>query len=165
MRGNLSNRQGDRLSDYQPRARADKRVSVEGKRVTKLLMTIDRRAHYLDRAFPKPPDGRLGPMVSVELPSEPWAERYQALKTLPASLLPRIEKIYGAEAKLRSESPIITMIRYAAFAGSADSEQEANEQAKRAMTELLYAVILALPDSGRAVVEKFIIEHSPGGER
>lgn len=131
--------------------------------MTKLLMTIDRRTRYLDRAFPKLPDIRLGPIVSVELPSEPWAERYQALKTLPASLLPRIEKIYGAEAKLRNESPIVTMIRHAAFAGSADSEQEANEQAKRATTELLYAVTLALPDSGRAEVEKFITEHSLGG--
>jgi hypothetical protein len=133
--------------------------------MTKLLIAIDRRTRYLDKAFPKGMARSRQAMIDVALPDEEWSERYQGIKTLPASLLPRIEKIYGAEAKLRNESPIVTMIRHAAFARSADPEQEANEQDQRAMTELLYAVTLALPDSGRAEVEKFIIENSQGGER
>ena len=130
--------------------------------MTKLLIAIDQRVRYLDKAFPRGMARPRQAMIHVDLPDEAWAERYESLKTLPASLLPRIEKIYGAEAKLRNESPIVTMVRHAAFAGSADSEQQ---QAKRATTELLYAATLALPDSGRAKVEKFIIENSPGGER
>jgi hypothetical protein len=37
---------------------------------------------------------------------------------LPAPLMPSIEKIYGAEAEQRNESPIVTMIRHAAGAGT-----------------------------------------------
>lgn len=71
--------------------------------MTKLLMAIDRRARYLDKAFPM---GRIRPREAM-IPIE-----------LPAPLMPSIEKIYGAEAEQRNESPIVTMIRHAAGAGT-----------------------------------------------
>jgi len=86
--------------------------------MTKLLMEIDRRTRYLARAFPQQPTRNPGAMVKAELPSEPWAECYQGI-TIPISVLPNIEKIYGAEAAARNESVITTMLRYAATPGGA----------------------------------------------
>ena len=57
------------------------------------------------------------PTVTVELPNEWWAEEYKSLSVVPISALANIEKIYGAEARLRNESPLVTMLRYAAHGG------------------------------------------------
>ena len=80
----------------------------------KLLNSIERRKSYLDRAFPMASQ-QDGPMVPVELPSEPWAEGYRGME-VPAFVMSNIEKVYGAEATNRGESPIVTMLRYAANA-------------------------------------------------
>lgn len=85
--------------------------------MTKLLMAIERRTRYLDRAFPKEMIRSRGAMIPIDLPGDPWADRYREMNPIPASLMPSIEKIYGAEAEQRNESSIVTMIRYAANAG------------------------------------------------
>ncbi len=87
--------------------------------MTKLLMAIDRRVRYLDKAFPKGMIHSRGAIIAIELPAEPWADRYRVISSIPAFLMPSIEKIYGAEAEQRGESPIVTMIRCAANAGKA----------------------------------------------
>lgn len=84
--------------------------------MTRLLIAIDRRTRYLDRVFPRSITRSPEPMVSVDLPPEPWAAQYRGIR-IPASQLAKIEKIYGAEAELRDESPLVTMMRYAGTAG------------------------------------------------
>jgi hypothetical protein len=101
-------------------------------------------------------------MVRVELPCEPWAERYQGITAIPESVLPSIEKIYGVEAKLRNESPIITMMRCAANAGS--HPEDVDQQTSRKLGQALHSLCLALPEDGRAEVERFIFEHSQDGK-
>lgn len=83
--------------------------------MTKLLIAIDRRTRYLERALP-PATRKPGEFISVALPAESWASPYQGM-SIPVSVLPNLEKIYGAEAARLNESPVVTMIRYAATAG------------------------------------------------
>ncbi len=86
-----------------------------------LLIGIDRRTKYLDRAFPAPPERPHGPLLLVEWPAEEIFEPYKALR-VHSSVLPNLEKIYGEESRARGESPVVTMCRYAATAGSAPSQ-------------------------------------------
>jgi hypothetical protein len=130
--------------------------------MTKLLIAIDRRTRYLDKAFPRGTARSRQAMIDVELPDEAWSERYQGIR-IPASVMPSIERIYGAEAVRRGESPIVTMVRCAANAGS--HPEQVDQQTSRQLSQTLYSLCLALPDDKRAKVEKFIIEHSQGGGR
>jgi hypothetical protein len=53
--------------------------------MTKLLMAIERRTRYLDRAFPKEMIRSRGAMIPIDLPGDPWADRYREMNSIPKS--------------------------------------------------------------------------------
>ena len=82
-------------------------------------MSLKSRVEKLERArgINRMPQPNNEPTVTLELPKERWAEQYSGLRTVPASYLADLEKIYGAEARTRGESAVVTYLRYAAWAG------------------------------------------------
>lgn len=77
-------------------------------------MGIVRRIGKLEQAARQIPMHSDEPMVKVEPPDEWWAAAFQDLFTVPVSYMAQVEKIYGDEARLRGESPLVTYLRTAA---------------------------------------------------
>lgn len=106
-----------------------------------LLNQIDRRAKYLDAMLPKTLN-QTEPTIPVELPDEAWAKQFQGL-SVSALAMPRLSKTYGAEARERSESPVVTMFRHAAKGETPRLDAEIELELAR------------LPDGGKAKIEQF----------
>ncbi len=110
-----------------------------------LLTSIDRRMKYLDSALGGTPQAAT--VVSFTLPEEPWAEQFRGLGScVPAQVMPNLSKLYGPEAAVRGESPIVTMLRKAASGETPLLDAEIEIE------------LMRFPDCGIAFIQEFLQE-------